>query len=189
MNYEPKTFHLKDSSVCILRSLLPEEAETVNRFMKQVYGESDFLMRYPEEVTEDSRNMHKFLKRNLEDLTGMCVGAFINGALVGHTQVTAVGKHLKTNHRCSLAIAVRQDYWHLGIGRLLIEEDLRLAAEMGYEQIELGVFADNKRAQHLYESCGFETWGVTPHAFKLKDGSYRSEITMGRFLSSAEQRD
>ena len=54
---------------------------------------------------------------------------------------------------------------------------------MGYEQIELGVFADNKRAQNLYKKNGFEVWGNTKNAFKLKDGTYRDEIIMGRSIS------
>lgn len=53
---------------------------------------------------------------------------------------------------------------------------------MGYEQIELGVFADNKRAQYLYKKNGFEVCGNTKNAFKLKDGTYRDEIIMGRSI-------
>ena len=53
---------------------------------------------------------------------------------------------------------------------------------MGYEQVELGVFSDNKRAQALYKKHGFEVWGYSKNAYKLKDGTYRDEIIMGRML-------
>ena len=36
---------------------------------------------------------------------------------------------------------------------------------------------------YLYEKLGFREWGREPHAFKLKDGSYRDEIQMVLFLS------
>ena len=51
---------------------------------------------------------------------------------------------------------------------------------MRYEQLELGVFDDNKRAQALYKKHGFEVWGCSKNAYKLKDGTYRDEIIMGR---------
>ena len=53
---------------------------------------------------------------------------------------------------------------------------------MGYEQIELGVFSDNEKAKALYKKYGFEVWGNTKNAFKLKDGTYRDEIMMGRMI-------
>ena len=30
---------------------------------------------------------------------------------------------------------------------------------------------------------GFEVWGRTLNAFRLKDGTYRDEICMGKFLN------
>ena len=54
---------------------------------------------------------------------------------------------------------------------------------MGYEQIELGVYSDNVKAQSLYKKHGFEVWGSVKNAYKLKDGTYRDEIMMGRRLS------
>lgn len=52
----------------------------------------------------------------------------------------------------------------------------------GFEQLELDVYSDNARAIHLYEKCGFERCGTTPHAFKLKDGTYRDAILMVKML-------
>lgn len=49
--------------------------------------------------------------------------------------------------------------------------------------MKLGVFDDNVAAIRLYEKLGFREWGREPHAFKLKDGSYRDEIQMVLFLS------
>ena len=45
------------------------------------------------------------------------------------------------------------------------------ARQMGYAQLELGVFADNLRAAALYESLGFQEWGRMRNAFRLKDGT------------------
>lgn len=57
-----------------------------------------------------------------------------------------------------------------------------MAKRLGYEQIELGVFADNDKARNLYRKYEFEEWGCVKNAFRLKDGTYRDEITMGLIL-------
>ena len=62
------------------------------------------------------------------------------------------------------------------------EAALRQAKANGYEQVELGVFEDNPRARHLYEKLGFQEQGRTLRAFRLKDGTYRDEIQMVKFL-------
>ena len=64
----------------------------------------------------------------------------------------------------------------------MIEAALRQAKENGFEQVELGVFEDNSRARHLYEKLGFQEQGRTLRAFCLKDGTYRDEIQMVKFL-------
>ena len=47
------------------------------------------------------------------------------------------------------------------------------------EEYEIRKSECSRYAQKL----GFREWGREPHAFKLKDGSYRDEIQMVLFLS------
>ena len=77
-------------------------------------------------------------------------------------------------------LVTKEKYWYKGLGTLLMEEALKMAREMGYEQVELGVYNDNPRAKSMYERFGFEEWGIMKKAFKLKDRSYRDEIMMGK---------
>ena len=86
-----------------------------------------------------------------------------------------------TRHRGSLGISVEQKAWG-GLGTAMIEAALRQAKENGFAQVELGVFEDNSRARHLYEKLGFQEQGRTLRAFRLKDGTYRDEIQMVKFL-------
>ena len=53
---------------------------------------------------------------------------------------------------------------------------------LGFTQVELGVFADNERAIGLYRKLGFTEMGRIPKAFCLKDGTYRDEAQMVKFL-------
>ena len=61
---------------------------------------------------------------------------------------------------------------------------LHQAKENGLEQMELGVYADNERAIHLYQKYGFEQCGIWKNAFKLKDGTYRDEILIVKFFKN-----
>lgn len=56
------------------------------------------------------------------------------------------------------------------------------AKELGFEQIELGVYADNKKGIALYKKMGFQETGRILRAYKLKDGTYIDEINMVLFL-------
>ena len=77
---------------------------------------------------------------------------------------------------------------HTGTGKLtgnsaeLMEKALEQAKENGFTQVELGVFADNDRARYLYRKLGFTEMGCIPKAFCLKDGTYRDEVQMVKFL-------
>ena len=57
-----------------------------------------------------------------------------------------------------------------------------LAAQIGYEQIDLEVVADNTRALTLYRKCGFTETGRKHRALKFDDGTYHDEILMTRIL-------
>jgi ribosomal protein S18 acetylase RimI-like enzyme len=47
----------------------------------------------------------------------------------------------------------------------------------GVEQVKLQLEASNQRARELYESFGFEAWGVEPRAVRI-DGIYYDDLHM-----------
>ena len=55
---------------------------------------------------------------------------------------------------------------------MMLEAVLKVAKELGYEQAELEVVADNKTAIVMYEKLGFEQYGVFPHNVKYSGGKY-----------------
>ena len=48
--------------------------------------------------------------------------------------------------------------------------------------MELEFIEGNDRAKHLYEKFGFRVVAEKPNAFKLKDGTYRNEFYMQKYL-------
>lgn len=64
----------------------------------------------------------------------------------------------------------------------MLENALMVAKEMGYEQAELEVIADNKNAISLYEKLGFVRYGTFPDNMKYSDGSYADAFWMMKKL-------
>ena len=84
----------------------------------------------------------------------------------------------KTRHRAVVALCVRQSCWGLGVGTALFTALMELARQRGVEISVLAVVEGNDRARKLYEKFGFAIVCEKPRAYKLRDGSYRKEITM-----------
>lgn len=182
MEFEEKKIELKDGTECILRSPNEQDAKSMIEYLKITSGETYFMVRYPEEINISIDKEKEILKDNLNSDKDIMIAAFVNGELAGNTGISCVRNHIKLKHRAEFGISIKEKYWNKGIGNLLLKEIIKQAKNMGYEQIELGVFSDNKKAQALYKKHGFEVWGSTKNAYKLKDGTYRDDIIMGRFL-------
>lgn len=182
MKLTEKNITLKDGTSCVLRSPGPEDAKAMLDLLKDASLETYFLLRYPEEWTMTEEQERKWLQDTLDSKNEVMINAVIDGELAGNAGISCIGDLTKMRHRASFAVAVREKFWHRGLGSVLTEEVLRAAKDLGYEQVELGVFEDNLRAEALYKKFGFEEWGRMKNAFKLKDGTYRDEIQMGKLL-------
>ncbi|HCW52622.1 MAG TPA: GNAT family N-acetyltransferase [Clostridium sp.] len=182
MRFLDKEVMLKDGTKCVLRSPNEDDAEKMIEYLRMTSRETYFMIRYPEEVTTTIEGEIKFLKNNLQSENDIMIAAFIDGELAGNAGLTCVRNLKKINHRAEFGISIKQKFWNKGIGNILISHIIDEAKEMGYEQIELGVYSDNKKAQALYKKYGFEVWGSIKNAYKLKDGTYSDEIIMGKIL-------
>ena len=179
MRFGEKEIELKDGTTCILRSPDEHDAEKMIEYLKITSEETYFLTRYLEEINMTTDKESELLKENLNSNTDMMIAAFVNNELAGNVGIICVRKHIKLKHRAVFGISIKQKYWNNGIGNALLREVIEQARQMGYEQIELGVFSDNEKAKELYKKYGFEVWGNMKNAYKLKDGTYRDEIIMG----------
>lgn len=82
---------------------------------------------------------------------------------------------MKDRHRASVAIALLQEYWKLGIGTRMFREMLQIAQKRdGVRQIELDFTEGNNRARSLYEKMGFRIID----AIRMKDGTFVNEYMM-----------
>ena len=174
---------LKDGTKAALRSPQPRDAAQLNAYLRLTSGETHFMVQYPEECNQSIETAQRRLQAMADDDRGFMLAAFLDGELVGNCGVNTMSDHFKMRHRASLGISIKKKAWGLGLGTLLMEKALEQAKENGFTQVELGVFADNERARGLYRKLGFTEMGCIPKAFCLKDGTYRDEVQMVKFLT------
>ena len=168
MQIEEKQVILNEQNIT-LRSLEKQDAAAFAKLRDVTYRETYFLARYPEETD--------FTPEAAETMI-----ADLGEQLLGCVMVLKEGNHIKFRHKASIGIFIRQKYCGMGLGKQLMGYAIENARKTELEQLGLGVFDDNVGAVHLYRKLGFREWGREPHAFKLKDGTYRDEIQMVLFL-------
>jgi len=174
-------FTLKDGRTAIIRSPKDEDIQGVLDYLYISSGETDFILRYPEECTKYTAEGEKqlFDRMNAADNETMLV-CIVEGKVAGNCQITW-SNGIKTRHRAHVAIALLKEYWNLGIGTRLFQELIRIAEENeNILQMELDFVEGNSRARGLYEKMGFKITGVKPDAIRLKDGTLLNEYSMVR---------
>lgn len=178
MIYESKTVTLKNGKSCLLRSPMPEDAETLLRYLRQTSGETRNMLRNETEIKMTVEEETAYLRSVGKDPAACMVSAWIDGDLAGNAGINPVMRFAKIRHRADFGIAIKKKYWHMGIGAALLAACIAAARDMGYEQVELEAVADNARAIALYERFGFVIYGRRPNGSKFRDGSYADDILM-----------
>lgn len=111
--------------------------------------------------------------RRIADPAGLSLafGAFEGEALVG-TVTLEFSARAKTKHRALLiGMFVTESARGRGVGAALLTEALGAAkARPGVQVVRLTVTEGNASAVRLYESVGFQAFGVEPMAIATRDG-------------------
>jgi RimJ/RimL family protein N-acetyltransferase len=174
-------FTLKDGRHAIIRSPKDEDIQGMLDYLYISAGETEFILRYPEECGKYTPEGEKALfdRVNSAENEAMLV-CVVEGKVAGNCQIVwKTG--LKVRHRASVAIALMKEFWNQGIGTRFFQEMIRIAEENeNITQMELEFIEGNTRARALYEKMGFRIVGITPNAIRLKDGTYRNEYYMLR---------
>ncbi len=180
MIFESKTITLKDGRTAILRAATEADAAPAVEWLKQTAGETDFILRVPEEVTMTPEQEASFFQRVAESPYDMMIWCEVDGELAGNCHLSFFNK-IKTRHRCTVAIGLTKKFWNLGIGSAMFREMIAVAEKReGVTQMELEFIEGNDRARALYKKMGFRIYGERPRSIKLKNGEMRSEILMLR---------
>lgn len=188
MRIQDVHFALKDGRQAVIKSPGEEEVEGTLQYLVQSAGETEFLVRYPEECGRYTPEGEKalFEQKNESPLEAMLV-CVVEGKVAGTCEIIFQNR-IKTRHRATVAIALLKEFWNQGIGTKMFEELIRLAEDREeVSQIELDFAEGNARARALYEKMGFRITGVRPDALKLKNGTLLNEYMMIRKINRQQK--
>jgi len=179
--YPARKVLLKDGTEATLRSPRPEDAQSMLDYLKATAGETEFVIRYPEECKMTLEQEERFIRAIVESESEVMILCEIDGRIAGNCQLK-FGTRIKTRHSGRVAIALYREFWGRGIGTILFEEMIGIAKRRGLIQLELEFVEGNERGRALYEKMGFSVVAVRPDAYMLKDGSFRKEFIMMKKL-------
>lgn len=172
MRLEPLEFVDKLGRAVVLRNAETSDADDLIEYLKTSAGETRYLIREPDEVRLTHEQEESFIRNKIEAERDLMLIATIDGKHIGNCTLMSMGSFKRYSHRCNIAIALYQQYCGSGIGKIMLQTVLDVAKSIGYEQAELEVISDNKRAIALYRKLGFEKYGSFPRNMKYSDGQY-----------------
>ena len=177
MLYKGKNWRLPDGQEAVLRSGEGRDGIAMLTLWKQVCTETEFLIRYPSEITVTPEEEARILEEALRSPEKYFLMCYVEGKAAGSCQLNR-GERLKTRHRGTVGLSLLQEYWGLGLATVMLEEMAVLGRKWGLMQLELSYMEGNDRARRLYERMGYAPVGEMPRAFQLLDGSLKKEIYM-----------
>ena len=173
-----KRITLKDGRPCTLRNGTEQDGKAALDNFVLAHRQTDYLLSYPDESDKTAEQEAQFLKDKADSPDEAEILAIVNGAVAGTAGINPVGSRYKIRHRAEFGISVDKAYWGLGIGRALLEACIACAKDAGYEQMELEVVAENRRAIELYKKAGFVEFGRNPKGFKSRLSGYQEVVYM-----------
>lgn len=181
MLFEEKKITLKDGTEATLRSPRIEDAAALLDYLKTTAGETEFVLKYPEECTMTIEQEERFLQSIIDSPTNVMILCEVDGKLAGNCSMSMKSR-IKVRHRASVAIALYKEFWGKGIGTALLGELIEIGKQQGLMQLELEYLEGNERGRALYEKMGFKLVAERPDAYCLKDGTMRKEYIMMKKL-------
>lgn len=133
------------------------------------------------EETMERENPKQSAKNSLQTQDSATFGAFKDGELVGVVTVRWNTLHKFTHKASLLGMYVSGSARGFGVGKKIVEKAIEEARLRNIEQIQLMVVSGNEKGKRLYESLGFQTYGVEKRAMKY-NGQYYDEELMVLFL-------
>ena len=173
-----RAVELKCGLELLVRNAVASDARALRDIMQRTHAETDYLLSYPDEQSVDDEQEARSLAETERSDNEVELVAVVDGKIVGSAGISAVGSRRKVVHRARFGISVLQEYWGMGIGRVLMEASIDCARRAGYTQLELEVVADNQRAVSLYRCVGFEEYGRNPRGYRSAASGYQELVHM-----------
>lgn len=178
-------YKLKNGQTITLRPACIGDEKGLLHLLSIVDGETKFLAREPGELNFTLEQEREFIESIQNDQNSTMLVVEMDGNIIGNCSVGVVMKQLRYLHRASMGLCVMKDYWHQGIGKILVKACIDWCNSRGIEQLELDVVTTNKQALSMYKRFGFQICGTKKHALKYADGTYADEYSMILFIEQS----
>ena len=155
------------------RLIREDDAAAIIEFMTVIGGDTDNLPFSASDFASVDPEDEKYVIREIRKGRNIYAIAVSDGKIIGSCEIRAQGDRTRIRHRADIAIAVRKDFWGMGIAKHLLDYSLAEAKDRGFTKICLEVRSDNDRARRFYETNGFFHEGGDSRLF-LIDGRYVS---------------
>jgi RimJ/RimL family protein N-acetyltransferase len=175
---EPRKHELENGRALFIREVAVKDARALLDCVERISGESDFLSFGPGEFELTESEEEKFIRKCLASDNQLYILGSIDDTIVATLNFTR-GRRPRVRHSGEFGMAVRKQYWGLGIGSLMLDTLIAWAQDTRIvKKINLRVRTDNQRAVRLYERKGFVIEGTIRKEILL-DGSYFDHHWMG----------
>ena len=174
----PQSFSLDDGTTVSFNEESPDDLESVWGLYSTLGSESR------KTLPPFNRKLIERWSRSLPDYTFKPVLATVDEGgverVIGRASLTHDSSPA-SKHRAELGIVVHDDYQGKGVGSNLVLFMVHVARSKGLKKLTLDVFADNPRALHVFEACGYVKEGQFPDHYWFR-GEYHDVVRMGRVL-------
>ena len=182
MKFNPIEAKDKTGQTVVIRNAETSDAEDLIRYLKITAEETPFLIREPDEISLTLEQEEDFITNCNNAERELMLIASMDGKHIGNCSLMSIGPYKRYAHRCSIAIALYQEFCGRGIGNIMMQTVLDEAKKIGYEQAELEVISGNEGAIFLYRKLGFEKYGTFPDNMKYTNGQYADAYWMVKKL-------
>ncbi|MBQ9544366.1 MAG: GNAT family N-acetyltransferase [Clostridia bacterium] len=182
MKFAPKSFKDKNGEEFVLRNAEADDAADLLKYLRETASQTPYLVSEPEEITLTEEQEKEYIQKLNDSERDLMLVAYAGGRHIGNCSLRG-SERLRYRHRGRVGIALYEEFCGRGIGKIMLEAVLGVAAQTGYEQAELEVVAGNERAIALYEKLGFKIYGTLPDNMKYKDGTYADSHWMMKKLN------
>ena len=141
-----------------------------------------FASSYEEEQRKPVAQIKERFLNDCQSSNIHILGAFAGSELIGMMVLVREEKLKRRHIGWIFGVFVAAHRRGTGLGSKMLDEQIKRAKQTaGLEQLQLGVRSDNKTALTLYQSRGFETFGLEKEGLRV-NGRYYDEVHMALFL-------
>ncbi len=160
----------------IIRNITKEDVTTFWNLRLRALEE--FPEAFSSSYEESSSNsIEQVASRISEEEDNYILGAFSDDTLVGMVGFIRENKKKLIHKSFIWGMYVVPEEQGKRIGRKLLEELIHRAKQLeGLSQVNLVVVSSNEAAKKLYQSLGFEIYGLERNAMKVEDTYYDEDL-------------